>query len=46
MRVPYDKVVPQAVWDFVKEWHTHFGVLESDIVIGCSGEGDCEGTAF
>ena len=39
-------MVPQVVWDFVEEGQAHFGILEGDIVVGCSGEGNCEGTAF
>ena len=44
--VAYDEVVSYVVWDFVEEGHAHFGVLEGDIVVGSSGEGNCEGAAF
>lgn len=39
-------MVPQVVWDLVEEGQAHFGVFEGDIVVGCSGEGNCEGTTF
>lgn len=46
LRVPYDEVVPQVVWDFIEEGQAHFRVFEGGIGIGCFGERDCKRAAF